>query len=284
MARQYAKFALEGTGAQKDMKWRDAQLGKLKRKLQFFELPQKVDGLLRVEDVNETFKPNRYFLTGRESELFDHIDKMRNVSIRLAEMDVSYINSTMLTGQSGVGKTMFGRYLAYKMGYPLVYVDFSHLVDSLMGNTAKNIVKAFDYASSENCILFLDEIDYVASKRRSGSSGADRELGNVAISLMQALDSMPNESVVLAATNIPESLDPAVLRRFKAIHKVEPLTPDEQAETVICFLNDIGVNYDHQKARLFGFEHEGSTSSLISGLIERIANSLLADDFKAGER
>ncbi|MCM1194146.1 MAG: ATP-binding protein, partial [Acetatifactor muris] len=120
------------------------------------ELPYDLKSILCVEDVSNSFQAGRYYLSEREKAVFENIMRMRKVNDRLMEMGIPYINSTLLYGESGTGKTTFGRYVAYKSGLPFCYLNFSNLVDSYMGSTSKNISKAFDYAISNPCVFMLD--------------------------------------------------------------------------------------------------------------------------------
>jgi ATP-dependent 26S proteasome regulatory subunit len=90
---------------------------------------------------------------------------MKKVNERLIEIGIPYINSTLLYGESGTGKTTFGRYVAFKTGLPFCYMNFSNLVDSYMGSTSKNISKAFSYAISNPCVFMLDEVDCISIRR-----------------------------------------------------------------------------------------------------------------------
>ena len=83
-----------------------------------------------VEDCSG-FLVSRYYISAREQALFRHIHKMRRVSQRMSEMQIRYLNATLLYGESGTGKTTFGRYLAYRFGLPSIYINLSETVDSL---------------------------------------------------------------------------------------------------------------------------------------------------------
>jgi FlaA1/EpsC-like NDP-sugar epimerase len=74
---------------------------------------------------------------------------------------IEMVSSLLLYGPPGCGKTTVARFIAYKTGLPLVTVRLDGLVSSLLGSTAKNIRRIFDYASKRDCILFLDEADQI---------------------------------------------------------------------------------------------------------------------------
>lgn len=96
------------------------------------ELPHDLKSILCVEDVSNSFREGRYYLSDREHEVFDNIMRMKKVNEKLMELGIPYLNSTLLYGESGTGKTTFGRYVAYKTGLPFCYLNFSNIVDSYM--------------------------------------------------------------------------------------------------------------------------------------------------------
>jgi len=177
------------------------------------EIPANLKGLLRLEDVS-TFLETRYYLGETEKTALNTIIRGHEITGRMLQMKIPYRNTTLLYGEPGTGKTEFARYVAYKLGLPYVYVNFSSLIDSLLGGTSKNLDRIFDFCRSFDCVLMLDEIDCIGLKRgRDG--GADGELGRTTITLLQALDSLSSGQIIIAATNREDRLDKALLRRFQ---------------------------------------------------------------------
>ena len=201
-------------------------------------------GILQYEDVSETFIENRYYVTETQKALAEKILQMEKVSQRLEKLQVPYKNATLLYGPPGTGKTMFGKYIAYKSKLPFFYLNFSRLIDSYMGATSKNIAKTFDFVSIEPCVFMLDEVDAISCNRKNGSgSGTDGEIGRITITLMQEFDELPNNIIVLAATNRLDILDEAFISRFSIKRKIEPFTEEENRIMVQLFLNDIGYTF-----------------------------------------
>lgn len=155
---------------------------------------------------------------------------------KLLEAGLEPIKSMLFTGPPGVGKTLGASWLAQKMNLPIFTLDLSSVMSSLLGKTGANIKNVFSYAASMPCVLFLDEFDAVAKKRDDDRDvGELKRLVNV---LLQAIDSWPSTSLLIAATNHPELLDRAIWRRFDKV--VEFDLPNK--ESVEEYFKKLGVS------------------------------------------
>ena len=206
------------------------------------ELPGNLKDILVCEDVSLSFKENRYYVTERQEIIAKNIFRLAKVSGKLMELMIPYKNATLLYGPPGTGKTMFGKYIAYKMGLPFCYLNFSKVVDSYMGVTSRNIAQAFTYASTNPCVFMLDEVDTISCNRERTSSGADREIGRVTVTLMQEFDKLANDVVVIAATNRLDILDKAFVSRCSQKYEMPPFSAEESKQMVNKFLNDIEIS------------------------------------------
>ena len=174
------------------------------------------------------FDEARYYVRESEASVVDDIEKMKLIAEEMSARRIPYRNTTLLYGESGTGKTELGKYIAYKLSLPFFYVSFSSLIDSYMGSTAKNIHKIFEFCNSIPCVLMLDEFDCIATKRNAnGSRGVDGEIERTTISIMQELDRLPNHVVLIAATNRPDMVDEALIRRFSIRHEIKNMSPSE---------------------------------------------------------
>lgn len=208
-----------------------------------FELPPNLKWLIHMQDVSD-FNEERYYLGRQQKELFSKIETGVKTTTKLLEYGIPYTNSTLLYGVPGTGKTEFAKYLAFKMGLPYAYLNFSYLIDAYMGKTAQNLNRVFDYCKGQKCVLMLDEIDCIGLARGSrGDSGTDGEIGRVTIALMQSLDGLVDGQIVIAATNREDRLDEALLRRFQRKAEFTPFDEKEQSAMIRTFLNSLDPDF-----------------------------------------
>lgn len=122
---------------------------------------------------------------------------------------------TMLTGDSGTGKTLAAEVIAKQLGLPMLKVDLAQLVSKWLGETEKNIDSAFKEAESSNAVLFFDEADTLFGKRGEIKQGNDRYANLEVGYLLQRLEQFNGLAVL--ASNLKEEIDNAFLRRFQVV-------------------------------------------------------------------
>lgn len=274
-AKKIVKIILEQDKTQKNRMFVNRYLTMLNNSaMNLMELPADLKNLLIMEDVSVSFNENRYYLSNRESKVVEKILKLNKASQRLAEIGVNYINSTILYGESGTGKTTFGRYIAYKLGIPFAYLNFSRVVDSYLGSTQKNISKVFDYVKQQECVFMIDEIDAIGMRRRDSKEVG--EMSRIVISLMQNLDMLTNDVVLLGATNRLDIIDEALLRRFTTKHEIKRPNKQERYEIASKFLADVDFDYDDDW--LIGIcERDNTQAGLMNELVEALAERYVED-------
>lgn len=121
----------------------------------------------------------------------------------------------LFCGPPGCGKTLTAEVFAHELGLPLIVARLDAIISSFLGETATNIRKVFETASQQPCVLFLDEFDALARARADGSE--HNELRRVVNSLLMLIDSYRGKGFLVAATNLEESLDTAIWRRFDEV-------------------------------------------------------------------
>ena len=125
----------------------------------------------------------------------------------------------LFCGPSGCGKTAAAEAIAAELGLPMLYVRFDAVVSSLLGETATNLRKVFDYAQRGQWVMFFDEFDAIGRSRDDPTEHG--EIKRVVNSFLQILDNFKGRSLVIAATNFEQVIDPAIWRRFDEIARFE---------------------------------------------------------------
>ncbi len=209
---------------------------------------------------NEVTNEIQNFIKGYENR-----DKLLKAGI-----DDSF--TLLLYGPPGCGKTSIAQYISMEIGLPLVTVRLDGMISSLLGSTAKNIRKIFDFASRQECILFLDEFDVIAKIRDDKNETG--ELKRVVNSLIQNIDVFSKDSIIIAATNHHELLDPAIWRRFNRI-----LNVNRPKQFEINSLIHIYVNTSKFKFNITDKKIESLATSLI-GLSHSDINTIMNNSMR----
>ncbi len=142
----------------------------------------------------------------------------------------------LLVGPPGTGKTLLARAIAGEAGVPFFTISGSDFVEMFVGVGASRVRDMFDQAKKNApCIVFIDEIDAVGRHRGAGYGGGNDEREQTLNQLLVEMDGFEsNEGVILiAATNRPDVLDPALLRPGRFDRQVQVPNPDIQGRTKI---------------------------------------------------
>ena len=140
----------------------------------------------------------------------------------LEHMGLSASTKLIFSGPPGVGKTLSAEWISNQVEIPLCTLNLAAVMSSYLGKTGNNIRQVFEFASKTPCVLLLDEFDAIAKKRDDESDVG--ELKRLVTVLLQEIDNFSHESILIAATNHPDLLDPAVWRRFD--HRIHFDLPD----------------------------------------------------------
>ena len=133
---------------------------------------------------------------------------------KFRDMGAKIPRGVLLCGKPGTGKTLLAKAVAGEAGVPFIAMSGSEFIEMFAGLGASRVRKLFSKAKRLSpCIIFIDEIDAIGS-RRTGGSGAESENNQTLNQLLVEMDGFETDNaiIVLAATNRPEMLDKALLR------------------------------------------------------------------------
>ncbi|MHC1625709.1 MAG: proteasome-activating nucleotidase, partial [Methermicoccaceae archaeon] len=154
----------------------------------------------------------------------------------------------MLYGPPGNGKTLLAKAVAHSTNAKFIHIVGSELVQKYIGEGARLVRELFEIAREDApSIIFIDELDAIGSKRYDSTSG-DREVQRTLMQLLAELDGFdPRGNVkVIAATNRPDILDPALLRPGRFDRLIDVPLPDEEGRFEILRIHtkDMNINED----------------------------------------
>ena len=139
----------------------------------------------------------------------------RRLEQRFSEAGIEPTKSVLFCGPPGTGKTLAATWLAEQLHIPLLTLDLSAVMSSFLGKTGNNVRTVLDYSRRHPGVLLLDEFDALAKRRDDGLEIG--ELKRLVTVLLQEIERWPAHGILIAATNHPDLLDPAVWRRFDRV-------------------------------------------------------------------
>ena len=165
-------------------------------------------------------------------EIVDYLHTPR----KYTEAGASMPKGILLVGPPGTGKTMLAKAVAGEASVPFFSMSGSEFVEMFVGMGASKVRDLFKQAKEKApCIVFIDEIDAIGQKRNAGSIGGNDEREQTLNQLLTEMDGFEENTgvIILAATNRPESLDPALTRPGRFDRRVPVELPDLQGREAI---------------------------------------------------
>ena len=166
---------------------------------------------------------------------------------KYAEIGAKLPKGVLLVGPPGTGKTMLAKAVAGEAGVPFFSISGSEFVEMFVGMGAAKVRDLFKQANEKApCIVFIDEIDAIGKKRDASGFNSNDEREQTLNQLLAEMDGFDAKKgvVLLAATNRPESLDPALLRPGRFDRRVPVELPDLQGRKAILLVHAKDVKID----------------------------------------
>ena len=170
-----------------------------------------------------------------KESLKEIVDYLHNPK-KYTEAGASMPKGILLVGPPGTGKTMLAKAVAGEASVPFFSMSGSEFVEMFVGMGASKVRDLFKQAKEKApCIVFIDEIDAIGQKRNAGSIGGNDEREQTLNQLLTEMDGFEENTgvIILAATNRPESLDPALTRPGRFDRRVPVELPDLQGREAI---------------------------------------------------
>lgn len=178
-------------------------------------------------------------------------------------------NRIMLTGMPGTGKTTFASMLADRLGMDGIILRADRVISSRLGKTLDNIALVFDRLRMAPQLLFIDECDMLLARRDNVQDVAEmRRATNL---MLQRIDSLPEDCVLVCATNMDGLIDSAAWRRFDVRLRLD--LPDKVVARLIVMhrFKELGV-----KANIpFGLDMGGVSPALLVQMVDGLARRML---------
>lgn len=244
------------------------------------------------------------FLWKTPTRKLDSLSGMHEVKDEIAEVlknfrgyakggEVSDRNGVLLFGTPGNGKSSLAEAMAAELDLPLLKVGVQDITSKWVNDSAPVIHKLFAEARTRPCVLFFDEFDAVAPSR-SGGGGMHNEDKKVVNALLAEIDRARGERIVLvAATNFPDELDPAIAREGRFDFKIELPPPDVDAREgmLSAMLTQYKLRAEPDVVRRVAELWERRSAAFIESTVKRLRDSgkgkhacISANDFKTAAR
>ncbi|CAA7394894.1 unnamed protein product [Spirodela intermedia] len=211
-------------------------------------LPSEYDSRVKAMEVDEKPTEDYNDIGGLEKQIQElveaivlpmtHKDRFQRLGIRPPK-------GVLLYGPPGTGKTLMARACAAQTNATFLKLAGPQLVQMFIGDGAKLVRDAFQLAKEKSpCIIFIDEIDAIGTKRFDSEVSGDREVQRTMLELLNQLDGFSSDDSikVIAATNRADILDPALMRSGRLDRKIEFPHPSEEARARILQIHSRKMN------------------------------------------
>jgi SpoVK/Ycf46/Vps4 family AAA+-type ATPase len=211
-------------------------------------------------------EPPPLYLEKSTTDAIDAVLDEHQYTAELAEAGLKPVSRILLSGPPGTGKTSTAVYLAHKLGKSVALAPAHKIVQSHLGESGQNIAGLFAALRGFGGVLFLDEIDGLGLGRSGEGSGASVENSRITNALLTSLESDIGDTVVVAATNRRDLLDPALVRRFDAVIEYHQPSADTVQRVIAAVGKDLPADLARRMERdalMSGWSHATLVNELL---------------------
>ena len=165
-------------------------------------------------DDREQVELSDIFLSEDNRQQILQLIKEQKYTDELLKYDLPINNKVFLFGNSGCGKTTTAKAIATALKKPVYILNLSNIVSSKIGETGQNLKLIFDKASRDKAVLFLDEFDQIGKARGNDDKDVG-EMRRLVNTIIQLIDYFPKNALLICASNHPQIIDIALMRRFQ---------------------------------------------------------------------
>lgn len=165
-------------------------------------------------DDKEQVELSDIFLSEDNRQHILQLIKEQKYADELLKYDLPINNKVFLFGNSGCGKTTTAKAIATALKKPVYILNLSNIVSSKIGETGQNLKLIFDKASRDKAVLFLDEFDQIGKARGNDDKDVG-EMRRLVNTIIQLIDYFPKNALLICASNHPQIIDIALMRRFQ---------------------------------------------------------------------
>lgn len=229
-----------------------------------------------INELIEIFKPrvnlaDMVLHEPAKKRIFKVIEEQRKWQI-LKHHNLSPLRKLLVTGPPGTGKTMTAHVIAHELGLPLFIIRLDGLLSKFMGESIVKLRVIFDLMPSQRAVYLFDEFDSIGSNRQHGHDVG--EIKRVLNSFLINIEKDTSNSIIIAATNIPNALDPALFRRFDEIIKY-PLPSNDDIVAAIKkntkgYTFNTRVNYKKIASMVSGINYSDIAKACQATIKEKI--------------
>jgi len=198
-------------------------------------------------------------LTLERPDIFDKITEVTRV-----KNERNRPRAVLFEGPPGTGKTTSAKIISHKVNIPMVYIRLENFVSQWYGQTEKTLAQIFESCTQiGKCVVFIDEVDSLATSRETNMHEATRRLLSVFLRYLDGFESS-DEVIVICATNRKQDLDPALQSRFSKV--IEFPFPDLQSRVAI--FKRYAKHLNEEQLKILGGLTEGMSGRDIKNVCE----------------